>query len=169
MSCVHILHIWTRHVMRMTVSPVTYMKYSQSYLGWHFGMPLQSSKLKARTSLFTETWQKRPSSFELWAFENDTPSGIGCNMTLSCHVFISYTYEQDMACVWLWVLSHIKKVFIDIATSMSEWSTADSSANTAPHYPTLQHTATHCTILPYTAATDPLCWAPPPPLPPPLL
>ena len=41
-------------------------------------MLFQSSKLKARTSLFTETWQKRPSSFELWAFESDTPSGIGC-------------------------------------------------------------------------------------------
>jgi len=36
------------------------------------------SKLKARTSLFTETWPKRRSSFELWAFENVTPSGIGC-------------------------------------------------------------------------------------------
>jgi len=31
----------------------------------------QSSKLKARTSLFTETWQKRRSSFELWALSFD--------------------------------------------------------------------------------------------------
>jgi len=46
--------------------------------GWHFRMLFQSSKLKARTSLFTETWQKRRSSLELWAFENVTPSGIGC-------------------------------------------------------------------------------------------
>ena len=38
----------------------------------------ESSKLKARTSLFTETWQKRRSSFELWAFEHVIPSGIGC-------------------------------------------------------------------------------------------
>ena len=53
-------------------------KYSQSHLGWHFRMLFQSSKLKARTSLFTETWQKRRSSFQLWAFENDTPIGIGC-------------------------------------------------------------------------------------------
>jgi len=52
--------------------------YSQSQLGWHFRMLFQSSKLKAWTSLFTETWQKRRSGFELWAFENDTPSGIGC-------------------------------------------------------------------------------------------
>jgi len=37
-------------------------------------MLFQSSKLKARTSLFTETWQK----IELRAFENVTPSGIGC-------------------------------------------------------------------------------------------
>ena len=41
--------------------------YSQSHLGWHFRMLFQSSKLKARTSLFTGTWQKRRSSFELWA------------------------------------------------------------------------------------------------------
>jgi len=41
-------------------------------------MLFESSKLKARTSLFTESWQKRRSSFELWAFENVTPSGIGC-------------------------------------------------------------------------------------------
>ena len=51
--------------------------YSQSHLGWHSRMLFQSSKLKARSSLFTKTWQKRRSSFELWAFENVTPSGIG--------------------------------------------------------------------------------------------
>jgi len=39
--------------------------YSQSHLGSHFRMLFQRSKLKARTSLFTETWQKRRSSFEL--------------------------------------------------------------------------------------------------------
>ena len=33
--------------------------YSQSHLGLHFRKLLQSSKLKGRTSLFTETWQKR--------------------------------------------------------------------------------------------------------------
>jgi len=54
--------------------------YSQSHLGWHFRMLFQNSKLKARTSLFTENGQKRRSSFELWAFENVTPSGIGCTV-----------------------------------------------------------------------------------------
>ena len=53
------------------------LKYSQSHLGWHFRMLFQSSKLKARTSLFTVTWQKRLSSSELWAFENVNPSAIG--------------------------------------------------------------------------------------------
>ena len=59
-------------------------EYSQSHVGWHFRKLFRSSKLKAWTSLFTETWQKRRSSFELWAlsfetaFENVTPSGIGC-------------------------------------------------------------------------------------------
>jgi len=52
--------------------------YSQSQLRWHFRMLFQSSKLKVRMSLSTESWQKRRSSFELWVFENDTPSGIDC-------------------------------------------------------------------------------------------
>ena len=43
----------------------TMLLYSQSHSGCHFRMLFQSSKLKARTSLFTETWQKRRSSFEL--------------------------------------------------------------------------------------------------------
>jgi len=52
--------------------------YSQSHVGWYFRMLFQSSKLKARTSLFTEPRQTKSSSFELWAFENVTPSGVGC-------------------------------------------------------------------------------------------
>jgi len=59
----------------------TYVLYSQSHLGWQFWMLFQSSKLKAQMSLFTETWQKRRSSIELWAFENVNPSGIGCTLT----------------------------------------------------------------------------------------
>jgi len=52
-------------------------------LGWHCRILFQSSKLKARTCHFTETWQKRRSSFELWAFEKVNPSSIGCIYTLS--------------------------------------------------------------------------------------
>jgi len=48
-------------------------------------MLFQSSKLKAWKSFFIETWQKRRSSFELWAFENVTPRGIGC----TCNVIFS--------------------------------------------------------------------------------
>ena len=43
--------------------------YSQSHLKRHFRKLFQRSKLKAWTSLFTETWQKRRSSFELWALK----------------------------------------------------------------------------------------------------
>jgi len=60
-------------------------------LGVTFSNAVSSSKLKARTSLFIETWQKRRSSFELWAFENDTPNGIGCNRSI---IFISYFQLQ---------------------------------------------------------------------------
>jgi len=69
--------------------------YSQSHLGWHFRKFFQSSKLKARTSLFTETWQKRRSSFELWAFENDTPNGIGCTCILWIY-YACYAYIVDV-------------------------------------------------------------------------
>jgi len=62
--------------------------YSQSHLGWHFRIMFQSSKLKARTCLFTETWQKWRSSFELWAFENVTPSGIDCISATSAFVSV---------------------------------------------------------------------------------
>jgi len=50
-------------------------------------MLFQSSKLKSRMSLFTETWQNRRSSFELWAFKNDTPSGMSCKCFKSFPIF----------------------------------------------------------------------------------
>jgi len=53
----------------LTFSKIDLRYYSQSHLGWHFRKLFQSSKLKARTSLFTETLQKRRSSFELWALK----------------------------------------------------------------------------------------------------
>ena len=52
----HFLMYFSQHLM-----------YSQSHVGWHFRMLFQSWKLAARRSLFTETWQKRRWSFELWA------------------------------------------------------------------------------------------------------
>jgi len=44
--------------------------YRQSHVLWHFRKLFPSSKFKTRTSLFTETWQKRRSSFELWALKH---------------------------------------------------------------------------------------------------
>ena len=64
--------------MNAAIQNIQRRMYSQSHLGWHFRMLFQSSRLKTRTSLFTEMWQKRRSSFELWAFENVTASEIGC-------------------------------------------------------------------------------------------
>jgi len=77
-------------------------KYSQSHLGWHFRMLFRSSKLKARKSLFPETWQKRPSSFELWAFENVTPSGIimifiFTILLIQTYIQINYYYDKNHA------------------------------------------------------------------------
>ena len=91
----HVLH--TSHMCEFApVSSYTYVytythifMYMRSLLPIHLLHILQPiplgvtfskavSKLKARTSLLTETWQKKRASFELWAFENVTPSGIGC-------------------------------------------------------------------------------------------
>jgi len=61
------------------------------------------SKLKARTSLSTETWQKRRSSFELWAFENITPSGIGCTLmhyTLMRYIYIDALHFDALHLHW---------------------------------------------------------------------
>jgi len=78
---------WWHHIRDNIIH---HTQYSQSHLEWHFRLLLQNSKLKAQssklkapTSPITDTWQKRRSSFELWAFENVTPRGIGCIGTYS--------------------------------------------------------------------------------------
>jgi len=72
---------------------------SQSHLQWHFRMLFQSSELKARTSLFIEMLQKRRSSFELLAFENDTPSGIGCTCIMKYEAIKSISTQ-------IWYMCH---------------------------------------------------------------
>ena len=62
-----------KQCLTYTVSHMSYtwrvVMHSQSHLGWHFRKLFQSSKLKARTSLFTGMWQTRRSSFEPWALK----------------------------------------------------------------------------------------------------
>ena len=86
-SCTHVdessdsnesCHSNHSHEWQSTHLALAHLTHSRCHLEWHFRKLFQSSKLKARTFFFTETWQKRRSNFELWAFENDTPSGIGC-------------------------------------------------------------------------------------------
>jgi len=95
----------------------TIHRYIKSHLGWHFRMLFQCSKLKARTSLFTETCQKRRSSFELWAFENVTLSGIGCTYyvlwylqryIMDTYTYIHiYTYAYIHMCMRIHIYIHI--------------------------------------------------------------
>ena len=96
--------------------------YSQSHFGWHFPLLFQSSKLKAWTSLCTETWQKRRSSFELWAFENDTPSGVGCTYTWQCiHMAVhthgsAYTWQcihMALGVQYIHIHGYITNVYMD--------------------------------------------------------
>jgi len=76
-------------------------------LGVTFSNAVSSSKLKARTSLFTEKWQKRRSSFELWAFENVTPSGIGCTYIYAC-VCISWMFQRCTCITHTYVCKYIR-------------------------------------------------------------
>jgi len=84
--------------------------YSQS----HFRMLFQSLKLKARTSLVTEAWQKRCLSFELWAFENVTPRGIRCT------IFWSLPYSNSTGV-------YITLKYIRPTTGTVAWREADAA------------------------------------------
>ena len=79
---------WNRQMKERRSRCLFIELYSQSHLGSHFRILFQSSKLKAPTSLFTETWQKRRSSFELSTFENVTPSGIGCAIDVHACMYL---------------------------------------------------------------------------------
>ena len=106
-------------------------------LGATFWNAVSSSKLEARTSLFTETWQKRCSSFELWAFENETPSRIDCTFIsfmdciLSIVRFIMYwcvcvSWNRDVN-VECWMMS--AKVLCSLLT-LYEWLRARAFSRT---------------------------------------
>ena len=105
-TCAYVyVHVYMTQTYRGEPSCRSVGMYSRSHLGLHFGMLFQSSKLKARTSLFSETWQKRRSSFEVWAFENVTPSGIGCTHILQIcwHVWkplVCISVVIDLLAVW---------------------------------------------------------------------
>jgi len=59
----------------------------------------QSSKLERLFSL--KMWQKRPSSFELWAFENVTTSGIGCTCgVFSVDFFFFWIFSNVLCSKW---------------------------------------------------------------------
>ena len=66
--------IWCMYFICIYLWHALIYMYSQSHLGWHFRMLFQSSKLKARTCLFTETWQKRCSSFWTLSFRKFRPN-----------------------------------------------------------------------------------------------
>jgi len=106
-------------------------------LGVTFSNAVSSSKFKAQTHLFTETWQKRCSSFELWAFESDTPSGIYCtfisfmNCILSIVRFTVYwsvcvSWNRDVS-VECWMMS--AKVLCSLLT-LYEWLRAQGFSRT---------------------------------------
>ena len=83
--------------------------YSQSHLGWQSRMLFQNSKLKARTSLFTETWQKRRSSIELWASKMSPQVGLAVHESWPFKdIWMSHGTQMNEPChTHKWVMSHI--------------------------------------------------------------
>jgi len=94
-----LIHTCTASFTRPQQSSSTHSHvYSQSQVGWHFRKLFQSSKLKARTFLFTETWQKRCSSSELSALKELSK--------MSCHLGLAVG-------TWRWLK---RNPFIGVAT-----------------------------------------------------
>jgi len=78
-------------------------RYSQTHVGWHFRMLFQSSKPKARTSLFLCFRQKRRSSFQLAALKNVTPNGIGCTASFCLFVCL-FHHSISTTTFGFWIL-----------------------------------------------------------------
>jgi len=102
--------------------PCRWDKYSQSHLGCHF------RKLKAQSSNVSFTTFQWKETFELWAlsfetaFENVTPSGIGCthNHTLrSCEDISSTGWRKCIGC--LIYIGHFPHQSPMISGSCAEW------------------------------------------------
>ena len=77
--------------------------YSQSHLGWHFRkLKAQSSNVSFATFQWKETFELWALSFET-AFENVTPSGIGCICcTCTCMLWVSMCVRMCI-CVCVYV------------------------------------------------------------------
>jgi len=59
----------------------------------------QSSKLKARPSLFTEPWQKRRSCFELWVLKQQSNMWAECLLGCLCVCYVDEAYgTRDASC-----------------------------------------------------------------------
>ena len=120
-TCIHIRTVFTHELFVGYVSHMFGGRYSQSHhVGWDFRELFQSSKLKARTALFTETWRKGRSSFELWALKqhsNMSPQvGLAdyevvslCRvyrftLTCMCHIYIVviYVWHSYVCVTYVW-------------------------------------------------------------------
>ena len=101
------------------LAAILYWNYSQSHLGWHFRkLKTQSSNVSFATFQWKETFELWALSFET-AFENVTPSGIGCTCLAwikyynynsgerSCRItYIMFTHTLCVSC-WKDLQSHV--------------------------------------------------------------
>jgi len=118
-------------------------RYSQSYMGWPFRKLSPSSKLKARTSLCTETWQKRRSSLELWALKQLSK--------MSPHVGSAVPVSLQNTAPHCNTLQYTTAHSLYLHTSCISTCMNCPTWRSVYHCKTLQDTATHCNTLPHTA------------------
>jgi len=101
-SCIdNVTHSWKTRLVHSSHDnqDATFKTYGQSHLGWHFRkLKAQSSNVSFATFQWKETLELWALSFER-AFENVTPSGIGCSIrdrTLQTLRWRHDVFNQDM-------------------------------------------------------------------------
>ena len=90
---------------------------------WRLVRQVPAGSNKVRTSLFTETWEKKLSSFEFWTFENVTQSGMRVQglplETAQEVVTILCTRVHTMTSVWHQYVISMTSVWHQYDISMS--------------------------------------------------
>jgi len=113
---VYILHVYTRHtyyIYHMSISStekihmIMYL-FHQSHLRWHFRkLEAQSLNISFATFQLKETFELWASSFET-AFENVTPSGIGCTIS-----YVLYSVPRaEFICWTVWFVEYVYYTYI---------------------------------------------------------
>jgi len=98
----------------------------------HYNFPPRLCIAEPASFSFTETWQKRRSSFEFWVFENVNPSGIGCTSTWRFTFIVPFPGTRlfnvsslVLSCTIFKIVLNYFVVIIVMCCTASEWNEDD--------------------------------------------